>query len=199
VLKESPRLDAMLLDRVLSAVRPNLSLLPPPPTSLTSDRLVDEAVIRMIEVARSTAGFVLLDLPGTRASDLKTVLQLVDRVVLVAEPDLVSLRNVRNWHGWICQLRGNADALHVVPNKVGMPKRLEILPRQFEDTLPGCRPLAVPFDASLLDAYSGTNDLVYQKVLSRRAKRGLAQVADMVAGRHGDPGRGRSWLPWRRG
>jgi pilus assembly protein CpaE len=199
VLKESPRLDAMLLDRVLSPVRPNLSLLPPPPTSPTSDRLADEAVVRMIEVARSSAGFVLLDLPGTRASDMKTVLQLVDKVVLVAEPDLVSLRNVSNWHTWICQLRGNADTLQVVLNKVGMPKRLEILPRQFEDALPGCSLLAIPFDASLLDAYAGTNDLVHQKALSRRAKRGLAQVADMVAGRYGDAGRGRSWLPWRRG
>ena len=199
VLKESPRLDTMLLDRVLSPVRPNLNLLSSPPTSPTSDRLADEAVIRMIEVARSTAGFVLLDLPGSRASDLKTVLQLVDRVVLVAEPDLVSLRNVRSWYGWMCQLRGNADTLQVVLNKVGMPKRLEILPRQFEEALPGSSLLAVPFDASLQDAYAGTSDLVHQKALPRRVTRGLAQVADRIAGRRGDAPAARSWLPWRRG
>jgi pilus assembly protein CpaE len=153
----------------------------------------------MIEVARSTAGFVLLDLPGTRASDLTTVLQLVDKVVLVAEPDLVSLRNVRSWHSWICQLRGNADTLQVVLNKVGMPKRLEILPRKFEDALPGCSLLTVSFDASLLDAYAGTSDLVHQKALPRRVKRGLAQVADRVAGRGGEAAPARWWLPWRRG
>ena len=198
VLKEGPRLDAMLLDRVLKPVQPNLNLLPASAASPMQDTLSEDAVVRMVEVARSAAGFVALDLPGGRASTLKTVLQLIDKVVLVAEPDLVSLRNARAWHGWLSQARGDAASLHVVLNKTSTPKRLEILPQQFADALGGCRPIVLPFAAWMLDSYSGTGELIHQKRLPRSLKNGLLQVADAISGRGQAAPTGR-WTWLRRG
>lgn len=199
VLKEGPRLDAMLLDRVLTPLRSNLNLLPATAASPMSDILSEDAVVRMLEVARSAAGFVALDLPGGRASTLKTVLQLVDKVVLIGEPDLVSLRNARAWHDWLSQTRGDAGSLHVVLNKVSTPRRLEIQPQQFADALDGNRPIVLPFAAGMLDSYSGTGELVHQKHLPRSLKKGLLEVANAISGRGRTAPTGRwTWLTRRR-
>lgn len=202
VLKDGPRLDAMLLDRVLTPVSANLGLLAAPVLRPAEDALTGGSVVRMIEVARAMAAFLVLDLAGTAAAGANEVLPLIDKIVLVAEPDLISLRNACRWQDRIARLRGNCDALHVVLNKVGTSKKLEIQPRQFAEAVGADRLIDVPFDAVLRDAYASGGDLIRRRRTPTPAARSLTRLAQAVSGRfdsrHAPAGTWLRWLPWRR-
>ncbi len=90
-----------------------------------------------------------MDLPHVWTPWLKANLIAADDVVIVATPDLASLRNAKNIIDLLKHARPNDQAPRLVLNQVDMPGRPEIRFKDFTAAL-GIEPCClIPFDAKL--------------------------------------------------
>ena len=62
---------------------------------------------------------------------VKHLLLVADQILLVAEPDLANLRNVKSLHELLKAARPNDAHPRLVLNKTGVPKRPEIAVADF--------------------------------------------------------------------
>ncbi|TKB05731.1 MAG: CtpF protein, partial [Mesorhizobium sp.] len=72
-----------------------------------------------------------------------------DEIVITATPELANLRNTKNLVDMLKRLRPNDPAPKLVINQAGVPKRPEITPSDFSESL-GLSPMSViPFEPLL--------------------------------------------------
>ena len=140
------RLDDVLLDRLLIKCGEHLSLFAAPATA--RPRLRNRRRTPMRAVDRSGAPHHSLRDRGPAACLDALVAQTLlaaDEIVIVATPDLASLRNTKNMLDWSRARRPNDTPPRLVINQVGMPKRPEIPIKEFADGRgPGARARASP-------------------------------------------------------
>lgn len=130
-INDPAKLDAALLDRLIVQRGDYLSVLPG-----FDDRLGDvdpapDAVERLIEIARASFPYVVLDLPHDWSSASRDALTSADEVIVVASPDLPNLRNARALIARLRSLRPNDAMPRVILNTWRMPRRREIAPDKF--------------------------------------------------------------------
>jgi pilus assembly protein CpaE len=142
------RLDDMLLERILLRRGENLSLFAAPATIERDYELGHDAYEAVIEAVRQYSPCVLIDLPHVWTPWVKGTLIAADEIVLVASPDLASLRNTKNMIDLLKVNRPNDAPPRIVLNKVGVAKRPEIPVKDFAETTGGEPALVVPYDAA---------------------------------------------------
>lgn len=161
-LGEGDRLDKSVLDRMILRKDNRFALLASP-ADLTDICGQDRAAIRrLIDVARMTTSHVVLDLPSGWSRYTEGFLEIADQAVLVATPDLVSLRNCGKIARTIRRARPNDAPPRLVLSQVGLPRSQQITPEQFGKSLemPVCA--TIPFDAALFSAAENEGRLVAQ-------------------------------------
>ena len=90
------RVDAVLVDRLLSKCGDHLSLLAAP---ATLDRVLDfgEASFdSLVDAMRASTPWVVIDVPHQWSGWARRMLVFADEVIVVASPDLANLRNAKN-------------------------------------------------------------------------------------------------------
>jgi pilus assembly protein CpaE len=90
------RVDAVLVDRLLSKCSDHLSLLAAP---ATLDRVLDFAEASfdsLIDAMRASTPWVVVDVPHLWSGWARRILVSADEVVVIASPDLANLRNAKN-------------------------------------------------------------------------------------------------------
>jgi pilus assembly protein CpaE len=120
------RLDANLLDRLMSKCTDKLSILAAP---ATLDRLYDfpeTAFDGLIDLLRSSTPIIVLDVPHAWTAWSRRMLVGADDLVIVGSPDLASLRNTKNLIDGLKSSRPNDSKPKLVMNMIGVPKRPEI-------------------------------------------------------------------------
>ena len=136
------------LDRVLVRHTPRLHLLTAPAT-LERDADFDAGAVRLlVSRVRRGSSFVVLDLPHAWSAGLKHTLAAADDVVIVASPDLASLRNAKNIYDQLIAMRPPAEPM-IVLSMAGVPKRPEILLKDFTETLGATPSVTFAFDPGL--------------------------------------------------
>ncbi|WP_174247482.1 CpaE family protein [Methylocapsa sp. S129] len=154
------RVDANLVDRLLSKCSDNLSLLAAP---ATLDRLYDfpeTAFDSIIDVVRASTPCIILDLPHAWTAWTRRMLVGADEVIIVAAPDLANLRNAKNMLDSIRSARPNDHQPKLILNGVGLLKRPEIAVADFTKTVE-LEPLAViPHDAKLFGAAANNGQMI---------------------------------------
>ncbi|ODN70903.1 AAA family ATPase [Methylobrevis pamukkalensis] len=154
------RIDDVFLDRILSKCSDNLSLLAAPATLERTYDFEEEAFTGLIDVVRVGVPAVVLDMPHVWTAWARRTLASVDEVVVTAAPDLASLRNVKNIFDQLKVLRPNDQQPRLVLNQVGLPKRPEIKPDDFQKAL-GLTPMAViPFDAQMFGTAANNGQMI---------------------------------------
>ncbi len=154
------RVDDVFLERVTTKHTQRLMMLTAPA------RLDDEfdpdpsAFETIVERVRRTSPFVVLDLPHVWSVWLKQTLLACDDVVIVASPDLASLRNAKNIIDMMKASRPYDAPPTVVLNMVGVPKRPEIPFKDFAEAL-GAAPIATfAFDPGLFGMASNNGQMI---------------------------------------
>lgn len=178
-LAAGDRVDDVFLDRMLSKCADNLSLLAAP---ATLDRAFDHdemAFDPIVEAARTGTPAVILDVPHLWTSWARRLLGAADEVVITAMPDLASLRNTKNLIDQLKMARPNDEAPRLVINQVGLPKRPEIKPADFQKALQLEPAAIIPFDAVLF----GTATNNGQMIAEINARSPTAQIFDTLAAR----------------
>lgn len=177
------RLDSNLLDRLLSKCSDNLSLLSAPASLDRTVDLSEASFDALIDLLRAAVPCVVLDVPQGWSAWTKRILVGADEILIVAQPDLASLRNTKNLLAVLAQSRPNDARARVVLNGVGMTKRPEIAAAEFAKALdvPPCAVL--PFDPALFGTAANNGQMIAEVQANSKPAEIFASLAAAVTGR----------------
>ncbi|NBW07185.1 MAG: pilus assembly protein CpaE [Caulobacteraceae bacterium] len=182
-LGQPDRLDATLLDRMMVRCTDKLSLFAAPATLDVDWDISPDAFEEVTSRIRSTAPFVVLDLPHLWSGWMRKTLISADEVVVVATPDLASLRNAKNMIDLIKSGRPNDAPPRLVLNQVGVPGRPEIPAKDFGAAL-GVHPsLIIPFDAKLFGSAANNGQMIIDSGAKSKAAEAFQTLAQIVSRR----------------
>lgn len=177
------KMDAVMLDRLMSKAANHINLLTAP---VTLDRTYDfgeRDFEQIVELAQKTLPVVVLDFPHAWTAWARHTLATIDEIVIVAEPDLANLRNAKNLADTIKALRPTESEPLLVMNRVGMPRRPEIAPTEFAGSIE-CKLLAqIPFDAQLFGTAANNGQMIAEVSANSRINELYRLIAMHVTGR----------------
>ncbi|GLQ53258.1 AAA family ATPase [Devosia nitrariae] len=179
----SQKVDQVMLDRLMSKAANHINLLTAP---VTLDRTYDfeeREFEQIVEMCQSSTPVVVLDIPHAWTAWIRHTIATVDEIVIVAEPDLASLRNAKNLADTIKALRPTeADPLLVI-NKLGMPRRPEISPSEFATSIE-CKLVGqVPFDAALFGTAANNGQMIAEIAATNKINEVFRTIGLSVTGR----------------
>jgi pilus assembly protein CpaE len=187
------RLDANMLDRLLSRCSENLSLLAAPAMLDRTVDLGEDAFDLLFDLLRGSVPCIVLDVPHLWTGWARRALVGADEVAIVAAPELASLRNAKNLVDLLRAARPNDSVPRLILNQVGLPKRPEIEAGEFAKAL-GIEVLsAVPFDAQLFGTAANNGQMIAEIQAGGKAAEAFVQIATALTGR-GEQKRGKRGL-----
>lgn len=183
VLSQTNRLDDVLLNRHLIEFDKKLSVLASPSALGTGVMVGVEMLSEFMKVIKTLADFIVLDVPHTWDPWVREVLVETDDLVIVAEPDLGSLRDAKNLVEFLSPARSAEVPTNVVLNKVGVPKRPELSDKEFNDALAIKPKLHVPADVAAFGLALNNGELVFKAAAKSKACEAINELAKLVSGR----------------
>jgi pilus assembly protein CpaE len=193
-LSQPDRLDPVLLDRMMARCTDRLSLFAAPATLDDDYEIASEAYEEVAGKIRTTAPYIVLDLPHLWSNWMRKVLLTADDVVITATPDLACLRNAKNIVDLMRQARANDAPPWLVLNQVGVPGRPEIPLKDFASAL-GLEPaMVMPFDPKLFGQAANNGQMIEELGDKTKAAVGLQQLAQILARREPPPAPKKSLL-----
>lgn len=170
-------------DRALTQASDRLFVVASPAKPQLGLTLEPASVTAMLARVRRTSAFVVLDLPHVWTAWVKDVLVGADEVVLVAGPDLASLRNADNLTKLLREARGERNAPVLAITMTGVPKRPEIPLKDFAEAL-GVAPCAMlPFDPELYGAAEMNRSLLCTQAPTSKQAQTIEALACTLSGR----------------
>ena len=182
-LSQPDRLDPVLMDRMMARCTERLSLFAAP-ASLDGDYDISaEAFEEVTQKIRAAAPFVVLDLPHVWTAWKRKILLSSDDLVIVATPDLASLRNAKNVIDLVRRARPNDAPPRLVINQVGVPGRPEIPVKDFGEALGLTPALCLPFDPKLFGQAANNGQMLTEVNPKSRSAEGIDHLAEQIARR----------------
>ena len=182
-LANPDRLDQVLLERVLVAYDEALSVLPSPGDPRAAGEINPEGVDKLVDLAARMAPAVVVDLPHLWTPWTQHILAVADEAVLVANPDLFSLRDAKSMVEILGPRRGEAAPLRLALNKLDAARRTQLSPRDFEETLNLAPSLALPFDPLLFGTAANNGQMLREAAKSHKIPEQIAAFATLLLGR----------------
>jgi pilus assembly protein CpaE len=195
-LSAPERLDDVLLERLLVKVGEHLSLFTAP---AVLDRIYESepaAYEAVLDAVRRMTPSVIVDLPHIWTPWVRQTILSSDDILVVATPDLASLRNGKALFDLVKQQRPNDPPPKLVINQVGQPKRPEIPVKDFAATM-GVEPtLVLPFDPQLYGSAANNAQMLMQMKPNSPTAISIMQLAERLTGRHAEPAEQSGVLPF---
>lgn len=182
-LSQPDRLDPVLLDRMMVRCTDRLSLFAAPATLDDTYDISADAFEEVASKIRTTAPFVVVDLPHIWSGWMRRMLLASDDLVIVATPDLASLRNAKNMVDLFRQARPNDSPPHLVLNQVGVPGRPEIPTKDFSAALNLEPALVLPFDPKTFGQAGNNGQMLEQANAKSKAAEGIMHLANLIGRR----------------
>lgn len=177
------RVDDVFLERVTTKHTQRLQMLTAPATLEREFELDPASFEIVIERVRRTSPFVVLDLPHTWTSWVKQTLLAADDVIIVAAPDLASLRNAKNILDLLKSMRPYDAPPAVALSMVGVPKRPEIPFKDFAEAL-GAEPVAsFAFDPALYGIAANNGQMIGEVAPLSKTAIAIDALAAQLTGR----------------
>jgi len=182
-LSQPDRLDPVLMERMMARCGDHLSLFAAPASLERDFDIATETYEEVAQKIRATSPYVVLDLPHAWTPWTRRMLLTSDDVVVVAEPDLASLRNAKNIVDLVRAARPNDAPPRVVLNKVGVPGRPEIPIREFGDALGLAPAMVIAFDAKLFGQAANNGQMISEVGPKSKQAESLEGLARMISRR----------------
>lgn len=177
------RLDANLVDRLLSKCSDNLSLLAAPAVLDRTCDLTETALDGLLDILRASVPCIVLDVPHIWTAWARRALVSADDIVITATPELASLRNAKNLVDLLRQARPNDRKPKLVLNQVGVPKRPEIAAADFAKALGSDIVASIGFDAQLFGTAANNGQMIAEVQPSGKAAETFVEIAGAIVGR----------------
>ena len=177
------RLDANLVDRLLSRCTDRLSILAAP---ATLDRLYDfsePAFDTLIDILRASTPCIILDVPHIWSGWARRVLVGADEIVLVATPDLANLRNAKSMIDTLRAARPQDAAPRLILNQVGIPKRPEISLPDFYKAIDMKAEAVIAFEPKLFGTAANNGQMIVEVDASHKIGETFADLARGLTGK----------------
>ncbi|MEQ8177998.1 MAG: AAA family ATPase [Amphiplicatus sp.] len=181
-LSSPERLDDVLLDRLLQKHTERLSLFTAPNLLDRDYDLDDQAFETVVDVVRSAAPTIIIDVPHVWTSWSKRLLQTADEIVITAAPDLASFRNTKNLVDIIGSSRPNDSAPLLVLNQFD-PKISSVQSEQFVEHV-GLKPaLVIGWEPQLFHTAATNAAPIFEVGAKTKTAQGLRELTSRVLGR----------------
>jgi pilus assembly protein CpaE len=178
-------MDAVMLDRLMSKAANHIYLLAAPGTLDKTFDIGERDFEQIVELSQRTVPLVILDIPHCWNAWVKHTLAAIDEIVIVAEPDLASLRNAKNLSDVIKTNRPTESDPLLVINKLGVPRRPEIGPGEFASSI-DCRLVGqIPFDAGLFGTAANNGQMIAEVSAGSKINDIYRSIGFHVTGRAG--------------
>jgi pilus assembly protein CpaE len=182
-LSQPERLDPVLMERMMARCGDHLSLFAAPASIERDYDIPAETFDEVAQKIRATTPYVVLDLPHAWTPWKRRMLTTSDDVVVVAEPDLASLRNAKSIIDLVRAARPNDAPPRVILNKVGVPMRPEIPVKDFGEAVGVPPSLVVGFDAKLFGQAANSGQMIAEVGPKSKSAEALDQLARMMISR----------------
>jgi len=182
-LSQPDRLDPVLMERMMARCGNHLSLFAAPASLERDFDISTETYEEVAQKIRASTPYVVLDLPHAWTAWKRRMLVTSDDVIIVAEPDLASLRNAKNLLDLVHAARPNDAPPRVVLNKVGVPMRPEIPVKDFGEALGVPPSLVIGFDAKLFGQAANNGQMIGEVGPKAKQAEALDALARMISRR----------------
>ncbi len=182
-LMSPDRFDEAVMGRLITKATERLSLFTAPATLDRTYNLEPDTYVRVLDQVRSSVPFVILDLPHIWSDWFKSTVISADQLIVVAAPDLASLRNGKNLIDFLKAARPNDAPPKLVLNMVGLPKRPEIPAKDFGQAIGVDPTLVLPFDAQLFGTAANNGQMIFDVAPDSKVAQGLDQLAAELTGK----------------
>jgi pilus assembly protein CpaE len=125
----------------------------------------------------------VLDLPHAWSTWKRRILLSSDDLVIVATPDLASLRNAKNLVDLVRRARPNDAPPRLILNQVGVPGRPEIAVKDFGDALDLTPALVLPFEPKLFGQAANNGQMLSELAPRAKTTEALAGLAQQISRR----------------
>jgi pilus assembly protein CpaE len=180
VLTLPDRVDPTLLERMLVKAGDKLSIFGGPGGVERDYQIEPAAIESVLSALRSSVPYTVLDIPALWAPWVKYSLLHADQVVIIATPDLASLRNARNLFDTVKAGRPNDGPPLLVLNQVGVPKRLEISAADFSKGVGVAVSCSVPFDAQSFGLAQGNGQMIFEVAPKSKSAAAILEIAELL-------------------
>jgi pilus assembly protein CpaE len=182
-LSQPDRLDSVLMDRMMARCSERLSLFAAP-ANLDQDYDISPELFEDVAgKIRAAAPYIVLDLPHAWSAWKRKVLMTSDDLVIVATPDLASLRNAKNMIDLVRQSRPNDQPPRLVLNQIGVPGRPEIPVKDFGEALGLTPSLVLPFDPKLFGQAANNGQMLAEVNAKSKSAEGIDYLAQLISRR----------------
>lgn len=180
------RLDMQFLKRSLSKHATGLSLLPHPVQLDDLSLIQEDSLFRVIGLLRATYTHLVLDLSkGFMPTDF-AAMKVADVVLLVAQLELTSLRNVVRLLMSISSIEGLADKIRIVMNRVGSDSQ-EITLKKAEETIGRPVYYQIPNDSKTMMASRNSGVPLVQYAPKSNVYKSILGLGLALGGKNGPP------------
>lgn len=181
-LLQPDRVDATLIDRLLTKLNDKLSLLSGPGSVEKEFNIESHAIETVLSAIRGSVPCVVVDVPNMWAPWIKYTLVHADQVVITATPDLPCLRNTKNLVDLLKQSRPNDNPPKVILNQVGVPKRPEISPADFSKAIGAEIAAIIPYDAQNFGTAQSNGSMIFEVAAKSKAAEALQNFVQSMTG-----------------
>ncbi len=137
--------DASMLQQLMTVHEPSgLLVLPAPVEPTFADQVSGEQMAHLVEIIRSFAGHVIIDLPAMFNEVVLSIIEVSDEIVLVAGLDIPNIKNVKIGLSTLSLLSVPTEKLHLVLNRADSKVKLDVA--EVEKTLRVAAVAHVPSD-----------------------------------------------------
>ncbi|MGE0585289.1 MAG: CpaE family protein [Flavobacteriaceae bacterium] len=188
------RLDENFIDRLMSKYTDRLNLMASPGTLEREYDVEQTPLDQLFALVRANVPATVLDIPHMWTSWSQATLMQADDIIITATPDLTSLRNTKNLVDYLKANRSHDRKPFLVLNQVGIPKRPEIAPKEFGDSV-GLEPSAIfTFDPQLFGTAANNGQMIAEMRASAKPVEAFETLAEALMGKREVRSRKRSPL-----
>lgn len=181
-LGQPDRLDATLIERLLTKLGDKLSLLSGPGGVDREIAIEAHAIETILNAMRGSVPCIVVDVPNMWAPWIKYTLLHADQVIVTATPELASLRNAKNIIELMKQSRPNDLPPKLILNQVGVPKRPEIPAADFGKAVGVDVSCVVPYDAQTFGTAQSNGQMIFEVAAKSKAAEALSGFVQALAG-----------------
>jgi pilus assembly protein CpaE len=181
ILTQPDRVDPTLIERMLVKAGDRLSILGGPGGVERDYQIEPPAIDSVLAALRSSVPCTVLDLPALWAPWIKHALMHADQVVIIATPELASLRNARSLFDVVRAGRPNDGPPLLILNQAGVPKRLEISVADFSKGVGVPVSRIVPYDAQSFGVAQGNGQMILEVARKSKAASAILDLAQQLA------------------
>lgn len=182
-LGQPDRLDPVLLERLMVTYDDRVRVLASPADPHHAQPPTLDGIDRLLDLTATMAPAVVVDLPRMWNDWTEHVLAAADETVVVAQPDLASLRETKTVLDALAPRRAAGNPARVAINKMDACRKTQLNPKDFTETLGAAPALVLGFEPQLFGDAFNNGQMLGVAAKGHRIVEQIGGFAERLVGR----------------